>query len=241
MVTIKTFNIAMELWGCVLSALIAVYVQQGRKRMTPRSKAFFWIAVCQSFLQLFDAVGFLHEGNPSFLNHHIVFICNFMVFILGYVLMALFSQYMTSYLEETGKVSRLALNANKVIAVIAIVLVVVSAFNHMYFVINADSYYVRQDLFWLSQVFGILGLIINGAFWLVYRKRIDFYGKVTLCIYMVLPICALLIQIFVYGLALLNFANTISLIIIFIFVQMNLVKQEKILANRLSQQSALTV
>jgi len=164
-----------------------------------------------------------------------------MVFVLGYVLMALFSQYMTSYLEETGKVSRLALNANKVIAVIAIVLVVVSAFNHMYFVINADSYYVRQDLFWLSQVFGILGLIINGAFWLVYRKRIDFYGKVTLCIYMVLPICALLIQIFVYGLALLNFANTISLIIIFIFVQMNLVKQEKILANRLRHESALTV
>ena len=98
MVTIKTLNIAMELWGCVLSALIAVYVQQVRKQMTPRSKAFF---------------------------------------------MALFSQYMTSYLEKMGKVSRLALNANKVISAVAVALVIVSAFNHMYFVIDADSYYVR--------------------------------------------------------------------------------------------------
>ena len=87
-------------------------------------------------------------------------------------------------------------------------------------------------MFWLSQVFGILGLLINGAFWVVYRKRIDFYGKVTLCIYMVLPICALLIQIFIYGLALLNFANTISLVIIFVFVQMNLVKQPAMFLSR---------
>lgn len=235
---ISSVNISMELWGCLLSILIAAYILQEKKPLRPRSRAILLITLSQALLLLSDAMGFLFEGNPSYLNHAVVSVGNFLVFVLGYVLLALFTQYLTAYLEEFGPVSRIPLYIVRTLAVVAVGLVILSQFNHMYYVIDSESIYVRRDMFWLSQFLGILGLCFNASFLIAYHKRIDTGDRIVFWLYILLPVAAMTVQIFIYGPALLNFANTVSLIVIFLFVHMNHARQAVRQEQKITQQNA---
>lgn len=235
---IRAVNISMELWGCLLSALIAVYILQEKKPLHPRSSVLLRLTLCQAVILLADALAYLAEGNPSYSNRHIVIAGNFIVFLLGYAILVLFTQFLTAYLQESGPVSRIPLYIIRAVALVGVILVLVSQFNHMYYVINAESVYVRGDLFWLSQVFGILGMCINAGFLFAYRKRFCSHDKITLWLYILLPAAAMAAQIFTYGFALLNLTATVCLVVIFLFVQMNYARQEQILSQKVTQQTA---
>lgn len=227
----------MELWGAFLSALISMFIVMEKKPPTKRSRTFSRICLCQALLLFSDAMGFMFEGNPDFISHNIVLAANFLVYILGYVLMALFTLYLNAYFESGGRVSPLPLRCIFIISTLGILLTVLSQFNHMYYVVNADSVYVRGDMFWLSQVLGIAGLVVNAVFLFSYRKRLETREMLTLGLYIVLPVAAMTIQIFIYGLALLNLANTISIIVIFMCVHLDYVHQERKLSQKIIQQN----
>lgn len=239
MATFKIFNISMELWGCLLTLLLAFFIHNERRPSTPRSRHFTRICLCQSLLLLCDALGFMAEGNPSFLNRGVVLTANFTLYILGYVLMSLFAMYLTAYIERNGEaepVSHLPQHIVLVLSTLGILLTILSQFNHMYYVVNADSVYVRGDMFWLSQAIGIAGLAVNAMLLFSYGTRLRKTELAVLAAYIVLPVVSMVIQIFAYGLALLNLANTISIIIIFLCVHLDYVRKERELGQKLMLQ-----
>ena len=236
----KIFNTSMELWGCLLMALLAIFIYHVRKPSTPRSRCFSRICTCQALLLLYDAVGFMAEGDPSYLNRAIVLGANFALYILGYILMALFTIYLTAYIERNGEaepISRLPIRITLVLSTLGIILTIVSQFNHMYYVIDADSIYVRGDMFWLSQAIGVAGLVVNGFLLFCHSRRLKKNELAVMGLYIVLPIISMVIQVFVYGPALLNLANTFSIIVIFLCVHLEYVRRERELAQKLMQQS----
>lgn len=89
----------------------------------------------------------------------------------------------------------------------------------MYYFIDSDNIYQRQHLFWLSQVFGILCMVINGSVLFLYRKRMKKreLAAFSLCIFM--PILAMLIQMLIYGVAVLYLATTVSALCIYLSIQ----------------------
>lgn len=236
LITIRAINISMELWGCLISVLIVIYVMHGKKPLSSRTKYFVALVLVQALLLYSDAMGFLFEGDPSHFHWNVVHIANFLVFFLGYVLLLLFAHYLIACLEEFGPISRRLLYILRVVAITGMVLTIVSQFNHMYYVIDAESIYVRQDWFWLSQVLGILGLGINAIGFMKYKERLDRVRRVCFGLYFILPSAAMVIQIFSYGLALLNMVNAFCLMVIFLFVQENYARQELILSQQVSLQ-----
>lgn len=224
MITIQALNVCIQLWACVLSLLVAVFILQESKPLRPCSRVLLGMAVCQGLLLLSDAVSVLCEGNPSYINRFFVVGGNFVLFVLGYVLLVLFTRYLTHHLEEMGPVSKAPVYIMTTLAVIAIMLVFVSLFNHMYYVVDADNVYIRQDLFWLSQALGMLGQLINAVFLCVYAKRITSRNRLVFALYILLPVVAMAVQVFVYGFPFLNTVNTICIITVYMFIQLDQIK-----------------
>lgn len=233
----RIFNIATELWACVFSVLIIILILQAKKPRKSRTHVFLQIAIANFILNLSDAMGFMFEGGPSYLNRAIVGTANFLVFIMGYIILKLFTKYVTVCLEENGPVSRVPLTISRWLALAGTLLVVISQFNHMYYVLDADNIYVRQEMFWLSQTIGLAGMALNAIMLLIYRKRLGIYTKALMWSYIALPVAAMVIQLFIYGPALLNMAITAAVIVIFIFVQMNYARQGRIMEAAINQQS----
>lgn len=102
---------------------------------------------------------------------------------------------------------------------VGIITVVISQFNNMYYYFDDQNFYHRSDFFMVSQFFGIVGEAING--WMLIKHRNVLGKKMFRCFltYIAFPVIAMGIQLFLYGIALLNIAMTMSLMLMFVFLQ----------------------
>lgn len=136
-------------------------------------------------------------------------------------MLIIYTQYISRYIGQDTKAKRVWRQGICMFAVLAIAMVVLSQFNHMYYYIDANNLYHRGSLFFLSQVFGIVGALVNTIILIIYRKDIEKRQFVAFVAYIILPFIAMIIQIFVYGIALLNIAITISVLWMFISLQID--------------------
>ena len=217
---IRLINLSLELFGALLSLVIACSLLIIRNTEKDRCHTLFLaILVCNCFLLLSDAAAWGFKGQLDSCSRVIVPLANFFVFTLGYVLMLLYSCYLYTYLKKKATISSRLLSMIFLLVTAAVLLVIVSLFNGMYYFIDADNWYHRGDFFWLSQVLAILCMLANGWFLLCYRKymtKIEFF---SLSMQIVLPIIAMAIQIYLYGIALLYIATTVSTLIVYLNIQ----------------------
>lgn len=239
MITMRAVNIALELWGCLILGVICLYTLLYRRRpMLPRSRAFLMMGFTQILLLLSDALGLIYEGSHALLNFRMVRICSFMTMLLGYIMLALFSLYMAACIRETGNIPRAPLYAAQILVLCSSALVVISQFNQMYYRINLESVWVPGELYWLSQCLGILGMALNLVLLAVHGKQLPRHAKRTFWFQILAPVAALIINAFWQGFVLLNLINTLSLIMIFLFVQMGHAQKAILLSQQLVQQNA---
>lgn len=101
-------------------------------------------------------------------------IANFLVFTFGYILLAVFTDYLVCFISAKGTgISRAPSRLMWTLTLAAIVLVVISQSNHMYYLIDSQNIYRRQRWFWISQMAGIICMLINGTILIRYRKYLS--------------------------------------------------------------------
>ena len=220
-------NVSLELWGCVLSFIVAVCLFVGDRSRGALNRLFLRLLVCNAVILLCDAAAWLFKGRLDPVSWWGVRISNFLVFALGYVLLAIFTHYLTVYLGQHTRVSPVPLRLIRGMAVVSMALVVVSQFCDLFYRIDDQNVYHRQGWFWLSQVGGIFGMCVNAGLLVRYREAIERQESAALWSYILLPVLAMCVQIFVYGVALLNLAVTISILVIFLFLQVEQARRTK--------------
>lgn len=220
MSTIGYINISLETFGGLLSLIfILCLILTGHKK-EPYEKLYICVLAVNTLVLFSDAAAWLFKGRPDTASYYLVRIANFCVFNFGYILLAVFTEYLVCFISSKGpRLPRLPARIMWGISFAAILLVVLSQWNHMYYFIDSDNIYQRQHLFWLSQVFGILCMVINGSVLFLYRKRMKKreLAAFSLCIFM--PILAMLIQMLIYGVAVLYLATTVSALCIYLSIQ----------------------
>ncbi len=227
MSTVGYINISLEMWGCVLSLIVAVCLFVGGRRHVTLNRLFLRLLLCNTVVLFCDAAAWLFKGRLDPVSWWVVRVSNFIVFSFGYLLLAGFTHYLTVYLEQRTRVSRLPLRFIRILSVVSLLMVILSQFNHMFYVIDAENVYHRQAWFWLSQVGGIFGMCVNAGMLVRYRRAMEPQETAALWSYIILPTAAMGIQIFVYGVALLNIAVTVSILVIFLFLQVEQARRMK--------------
>lgn len=225
-------NVIVEIFGMVVNLpLIAYCLVESRKR-EKKTKLILGILLANFFILLFDCIGWALDGKAEYTV--LLYVVNAGVYCLGYVISTLFTYYLIACIEIRKKINRNIAHIIGCFAIASILMVFVSLFNHMYFSIQ-DGVYVRGPLYWFSHVFSVAVLMLDMFLVLKYQKLLGWIETVSLLSYGVLPLIMILIQITVYGLAFINLATTLSILIIYIGVHveqgMQMRKQEAELAE----------
>lgn len=216
----KYVNISFEVWGGIFSLIILICTRLKGNVRDELKSSFNRLALCNGIMLLSDAAAWGFKGYPNDLYRGIVIVSNFVSFIFGYFMLASFTDYLVRYLQIKGFVR---LRLNKVVLGLClggVIMVVISQFNHMYYIIDENNMYVRQKYFWVSQTWGVMCMVINAYILIRYRAYLSKGERIVFSSYIVLPVAAMSVQIFVYGLALLNMAATVSLILVYMGIQM---------------------
>lgn len=225
MSTIGYINIALEMFGGLLSLIFILCLSMTHLKEERLEQMYIRILSVNTVLLFCDAAAWIFKGHTDILSCCVVRIANFCVFTVGYILLAVFTDYLVCFISSKGQeISGAPSRLMWALTVIAVGLVILSQYNHMYYIIDSGNVYHRQDWFWVSQVFGILCMLINGCMLIRYRRRLEKKEIAVLAAYIGMPVIAMFIQILIYGVAVLYLATTVSALCIYISIQ---VRQSK--------------
>ncbi len=174
MITIRYINIALEVFGGLLSLIFILCLSLTGQRKEKLERMYIRVLITNTAVLFCDAAAWLFKGRMDLLGFYAVRIANFCVFSFGYILLAVFTDYLVCFIASRGfGISKFPARLMWGLSFTAIVLVIISQFNHMYYLIDDNNIYHRQNLFWLSQTFGIFCMLIDGSLLFRYRRRLS--------------------------------------------------------------------
>ncbi|MEG1896344.1 MAG: hypothetical protein RR162_08900, partial [Oscillospiraceae bacterium] len=155
MTVINNINASLEIWGCVMSVVVALSMVLSKRAREQRDNDYLFCLACNAGVLLFDVLALFFRGHSGVLCWWGVRVSNYLAFSFGAGLLISFSGYLTEFLDAREKVSRRPLKIIRVVSVLYLVLIVLTQFYPIVYFIDAQNVYHRADLFWLSQIAGI--------------------------------------------------------------------------------------
>lgn len=224
---IVVINIAVEIFSICVSLLIILSMVLSNDRKEKLNLLFIGMLTVNVGVLASDLITWIFYGDTTPNLRTLLQVANFFVYSLGYIILGLFIAYLVTYISRYTYISKKVIKISTILCLAAILLVVVSQFNHMYYEYDAQNVYKRGSMYWISQAYPI-GMMIMGMYIVIkYRKTLGRKETIALLSYGVCPIVAMTIQIVIYGITLLYVSTTFTMLIIYLTVQMEMEKKLK--------------
>ena len=233
------FNIALDGYSALLCAMMGVHALiAARGRRDEVSRCFAGICLANAVMALGDITSWAPAPPLDQGQYALVMAGSFAYYVAVMPIYLFFTGYIVSYLERRTQlaptVRRVAPPLLGALFVAYSICCVASLWNGMLFVVTPEAGYERGDLFWISQASVIALHLFNAVIILRHFGCLTAAERLGFASYLLLPMAANAVQVALFGVALLNAAITLALLIIFISIQ----SERKALLARREQELA---
>ncbi len=178
-----------------------------------------------AFLLLwFDRLAYIYAGDPGRKGYIMVRVSNFAVFFLTSGIIFCFNLYLIHLLTHEGKLAsppkRLLITG--AMAVAGMLLAVIASFTDLYYYFDEFNQYHRGRGFLIAYVIPVLGPVIQYTVVRNYRKSFSRLIYISLVLYIYVPILCGVLQIFTYGISIVNMSLVAVSLSLYIFMYLDL-------------------
>ena len=212
-------NLAIGLAGLVLCGLSILLIVVGPKvdSNTQRQSIFISIYVCLFLFAGANLAGQLMHGCPGTAFRAGLYLSNFLEFMFSCLLLCTMSQYLLSLTAPEGKQKTI----QKIMSSLAfahIVLLIVSQFTGLYYIIDECNVYQRSAGYPLSYTFSVVMIGID--VWLLIQSRGKLSERETTAFWIAaaVTVIAMLFQIFIYGIYFVVLATIIAALAMYLLI-----------------------
>ena len=217
--------VALNLF-CLLPSLILL-IGAARTR-TKLSRCFMWLAGLNMLGLVSEAASWLFEHDASMLSYFVVRLSLFLTHIAGYGRLAVFGEYLYSSLSLRSIVSRRPFQLIWACVIISCLFLVVAMFNELYATFDEANVYQAQDAFFIYLIFPLAGLLILCQTMRRYASDLPPRQIAAMRWHIGLILLCSAILIYDPELALHYIVGTLSLIILYINIQMDEAQQKEV-------------
>ena len=205
--------------GILTVLLLITRFLEKRKRWT-----LIGMEVIAFFLLWFDRLAYIYSGDTSSKGYVMVRLSNFMVFFLTSTIVAGLNLYIWDCLTTTGGIKEcpLLLKIVKWGSVIGMCLAIVSAFTGLYYYFDENNVYHRGPGFLIAYIIPIICPILQYIIIRQYKKSFSRIIYISIVLYIFVPIICGILQIFIYGISIVNMAMVAVSISMYIFTYIDL-------------------
>ena len=214
---LENLNLAIELSGMVLCLLGVLLVRIGTMADKPTEKYFLL-----SYLALFlfagaNLAGQLMRGHPGAGYRTALYVSNFIEFLSPVLLVYIVTLYLLSLLDP----ERERLTERTLLFALVLghgILLVISQFTGLYYVIDEANVYHRSEAYALSYLLPLVMMVIDIRLLFLEGKRLSEKETLAFSLYFAIPIAAMFLQLFIYGFSFIVFSCVIAAFVMFVFV-----------------------
>lgn len=232
--TLDQFNVGLDASVAFLSLLLACYPRFSRAVDASAGRVFAGLCLANAAMAVADLLSWAFPLPLTGARIAVVMGANFVFNATAAVLLALFGRYLQLMLatcakpacdggprgdSQAPKVLMPAGRAAQVVVAVYLAGCMVSLWNHMFFGVAPDTRYYRGGLYAVSQVLlGLLYVRCAAIIW-VNRSLLGRCETALLLGYLMIPAVAEVVQAMNFGVALVNAAVLMSLMLMFVRMQ----------------------
>ena len=237
MTSTAILHVALEIWGMLFCMIAAVSVGLEGNRKSRADRTIVAMELTVAALLVMDALAWSFRGYPGDFGAVMVRLSNLAVYLICYVILMEFTTYQISVIgEDTDFPIHLWGTSIYCISAVGIVIVIVSQFTDFLYYFDVANYYHRTENFYISQLIALVGMVLAAYMMFYHRKRYSTEMFVSLLAYMALPLIATILQLFIYGVSLLNIAIATSMLMIYASWQIDRTRENERMARKLLEQ-----
>ena len=223
---IRTYQMDIMLALCAVCLTIAALLLFTRFLPKRRKLVMINMEVVATLLLAFDRLAYIYSGDVSRTGWFMVRISNFMVFFLTSAIVFGFDLFLIDLLT-TGEDSirdsaPFRLKVVGIIAVIGMLLAIISAFTGLYYYFDDQNKYHRGAGFLIAYIIPVACPIVQYTVVRQYRKKLSRFINIALTLYIFVPIAVGIIQIFTYGLSIVNMAMVLVSVSLYVFTYLDI-------------------
>lgn len=232
-IRMQPVRLALDSFCTVVSLILFFSLLLGGDRKSRTARLFLSMPAVNVLALAADLARSYTDGTGlSLLNQ----LSSFLLYVLGYLLLMLYSRYLLEYLAAKTAVSPTAFQISALLCLCGMLLTLVSRFTGLFYTITPENHYLRGSAFWLAPVLAIVILLLDGFILLNCRRDTPGRNVAFFLSSEGFPLAALGIQCAVTELTVVYPAATLSLLVIFISVQLErgkrIKEQDKELAEK---------
>ena len=217
-IRIHQLNIMLALSSACLTFGLLLFVT---RFLDKRKKAILiGMEFAATFLLYSDRLAYIYAGDMSTKGYVMVRVSNFLVFFLTAAVVLIFDQYLIDLILRIAQTSETVPVRLKVVAYAAVfemVMVIISQFTGLYYYFDENNVYHRGPGFLICYIIPILSPLIQYTAVRRYLRNIGKYIYTSLLLYIFVPIAVGIVQIFTYGISIVNMAMVLVSISLYVF------------------------
>lgn len=237
-----------------ISAAVAFFLVL-TKSLDKERKAFLILAnVFSVILLLSDRTAYEYRGSTAPGAFWIVRISNFLIFAMVIMILEAFNNYVQDIcMDETGiKKVPFRLKLNNYLLLAGMILLIISQFTGLYYTIDSNNVYHRSPGYMIGMIIPLVVLVLQLSLIIQYRNHFRLGLFLSLIMFTTLPLIAGILQLYYYGLSLINITTGFLTSLLYLFalrdmnstvdrarsIEMDYLKKESENTKRLFAQTA---
>ncbi len=202
-----------------VSAAVAFFLSLS-KSIDNERKTFLILANAGSVMLLIsDRAAYMYRGDPSVLGYWMVRVSNFLVFAMVLLILWSFNHYVRDiYVDETG-LEKIPFRLKLVdyLCITGVVLLIISQFTGLYYTFDASNFYQRSPGYVIGLLIPMVVLMMQLSVAIQFHKYFRTGLFLSLILFTTMPLVAGVLQLFCYGLSLINLTTGFLCSMLYLF------------------------
>ena len=202
-----------------VSAAVAFFLSLS-KSIDNERKTFLILANAGSVMLLIsDRAAYMYRGDPSVLGYWMVRVSNFLVFAMVLLILWSFNHYVRDiYVDETG-LEKIPFRLKLVdyLCITGVVLLIISQFTGLYYTFDASNFYHRSPGYVIGLLIPMVVLMMQLSVAIQFHKYFRTGLFLSLILFTTMPLVAGVLQLFCYGLSLINLTTGFLCSMLYLF------------------------
>lgn len=208
----------LNIYSALIILIIFKQTLKSAELSSYSSKLFIRILIITFFMLIMDILA-RFDGHPETIFPYINRIGNFILFSITPYLPSIWLRYVYFQIFKDELKTRKLLIPLTVVAVLNSLGVIVTQFTGLFYTINAANIYQRGDLYFVSNLFHVVVLVMTFVMIVVCRKKVEKEYYNSLIFFTLAPIIGLILQSAIYGVSTILIGVMVSVITVFLNVQ----------------------
>jgi len=212
-------NIIINLYS--IAVLLIIYFQYVKKQEKEYLQYKIYVMMLKTtiFLLAMDIFG-RFDGSPNTIYVYINHISNFIGFSMNLVLASLWIVYVHDQVLQEEKNTKKLIFSLVSLNIIEFISVIVSQFFGWFYYIDKDNVYHRGPLFFIPVQLVIALIVISIIILIKNKKKIEKKNFISLIFFAIPPLLGVFLQAIFYGFSLMLNCLTLSILIVFVNIQL---------------------